>query len=259
MGRAYLVKAAKVLQSTLLGKARYLTSAAPLISERYRDIYGVDSACVLNVFPLSEAPAAPIAPRPITGDAPAVLYWFSQTVGPDRGLEEMLAVIARMKTPACLHLRGFVSEAYRNALTRIAADLGVRHPPVFLPPAEPQEMVRLSAAAHAGICMEKPVVPNRDICLTNKIFTYILAGTPALLSPTSAHKELAPSLGDSALVLPLSDPEKAAKAVDDLLGVPGALAVARAAAWRLGHERYCWDIEKAVVLGQVAAALGGRP
>lgn len=257
MARKALARATRTLQRKLLPGARFLTASAPLISAKYEEEYGVHSTVVLNVFPLGEAPREPVAPAAISEDAPAVLYWFSQTVGPDRGLEEIILAIARMKTPAVLHARGYVSEAYRTGLLALAARSGVRHPPRFLPLADPAEMVRLSAAAHAGLCAEKPTVPNHELCLANKIFTYLLAGTPVLLSPTRAHVSIAPQLGDAARVIPLQEPSKAAAVLDELLGSSQALTSARSTAWAVARSRYCWDVEKHVVLKQVSEALAG--
>jgi hypothetical protein len=255
MGSPVLAKTARLLQSRLLPGASYLTAASPLIAAEYAKAYGVRAETVLNVFPRSEAPAGPVSPPPISRDAPAVLYWFSQTAGSDRGLEEMLRVVSKMRTPAVMHLRCFVSEGYRGDLARLASDLGVRHPPRFLPPANPREMARLAAGAHAGICAERDVVPNRDLCLTNKIFTYMIAGIPTLLAPTRAHLELAPKLGSAVRVLPLDDALRSAQIVDSLLENPGEQLEARATAWRLAQTRYCWDVEKQVLLASVEAAL----
>jgi hypothetical protein len=259
MASPVLAKTARLLQSRLLPGARYLTAAAPLIAAEYGRIYGVKADTVLNVFPRSEAPGEPVAPPPISEDAPAVLYWFSQTAGSDRGLEEILRITARMRIPARLHVRSFASPAYRDSLTRLAAGLGVRHPPCFLPPADPGEMARLAAGAHAGICAEPLVVPNRDLCLANKIFTYLIAGIPTLLSPTRAHIALAGDLGSAVRVIPLAEPENAAPIVDTLLGSAPGQADSRGAAWRLAQSRYCWDVEKQVVLGKVEEALREAP
>lgn len=248
-----LAAAARVIQQALLRKARYLTAASPLIGAKYREVYAVDPKVILNVFPRSEAPPAPVAAPAPTEANPAALYWFSQTTGPGRGIEEMLGVAAHMKTPVELHLRGFASDSYRRALETLSRALGLRHPPRFLDPAAPSEMSLLCAPAHAGLCVELANVPNHDLCLANKIFTYLLGGIPVLLSSTQAHTELAPKLGAAALLLDLADPVASAARIDALFSVPGALDDARSAAWRQAQERYCWDREKQTLLSLVGA------
>jgi len=211
-----------------------------------------------NVFPLDQAPPAPVPPPPISEEQPAVCYWFSQTVGPGRGLEEMIAVAGRLRTPVELHFRGQVAAGYAAFLAQRAAAAGLRRPLRFLPTASPDEMARLAAGAHLGLSLEQSSPLNRDLCLTNKIFVYLLAGIPQLLTPTQAQRRLAPELGAAALICDLTRPD-AAGALDQLLGDPARLAAGRRAAWALGHGAYCWDHEKLRLLAAVQAVLPLAP
>lgn len=247
--------ATEILQRRLLPKAAFLTAASPLIAEKYSEVYGVHPTVLLNVFPRQEAPKAPLDPGPISAERPARFYWFSLTIGPGRGLEAAVAVLGRLRTPAELHLRGVVSADYRQRLEQVAKSAGLARPLQFLPPAPPREMIQLSAPYHFGLSTEERQPLNRDICLSNKIFTYLAAGVPQLLSHTSAQARLAPELGEAALLVDLADPDSAATRLDQLLGNAPGLAAARAAAWRLGQERFCWDVEQEGFLAGVATAL----
>ena len=42
---------------------------------------------------------------------------------------------------------------------------------------------------------------NRDICLTNKLFTYVLAGLPQIMTSTRAQGRIANDLGDAAQIV----------------------------------------------------------
>lgn len=246
-----------VLTHGLPGCALF-TTAAPLMADRYAAAYGRRPVVLLNTFPLAEAPAAPVAAAPSGTGRPARLYWFSQTVGPGRGLEQMVAVLGRMGTPAELHLRGFVSDAYRGELQARARAAGCPERIVFLPPGPPREMVRLAAGMDLGLALEQSSPPNRDLCLTNKVFAYLLAGVPQLLSPTSAQTALAPELGRAALLADPGATAETAALLDRWLGDPAGVAVARKTAWDLGRRRYCWDIEQQTLLSAVAA-IGTEP
>lgn len=239
----------------LLPDARVVTCAAPLIGEAFGAIRRQPPVCVLNVFPLAQAPAAPVAPAAVSADRPAVLYWFSQTIGPGRGLEAVIDTMGRMRVPAELHLRGFVDDDYRRRLLAHAATAGAR-PPVFLPPASADAMVRLAAGAHLGLSLEQTQPPNRDLCLTNKIFTYVLAGLPQLLTPTRAQRALAPELGEAALLL-AGDPGLDAATIDTWLGDPKRQAPARDRAWTLGRTRFNWDREQTILLDALTPHLPG--
>src|SRR5690606_3633175 len=93
------------IERTLLPKCDLLTCAAPLIGKAYRSRYGIEMATILNVFPLSEMPTESLQSRE---EKEPSIYWFSQTIGPERGLEEFLAGIGSAKSPISLQLRGFV-------------------------------------------------------------------------------------------------------------------------------------------------------
>jgi hypothetical protein len=79
----------RALEGHFLPQCAHLTAASPLIAEPYQKDYGVMMTPILNVFPLSEAPCEPAEPSSRRGRLPS-LYWFSQTIGPGRGLEEIV-------------------------------------------------------------------------------------------------------------------------------------------------------------------------
>lgn len=248
--------ARRILQARLLPGCALFTAASPLIARAYRENYGVQALPLLNVFPLAEGPAAPVDPGPVSADRPARFYWFSQTVGPGRGLEAVVAILGHMATPVELQLRGFVAAAYRQELNRRAADAGLRRPIQFLEPGSPADMVRLAAHADLGLSTEESHPLNRDLCLTNKIFVYLLAGIPQLLSTTAAQSALAPDLGAAALLADLRRPAEAAGRLDAFLADPAGVARARRQAWDLGRERYNWDREKDAFVRAVGTLLG---
>ncbi len=250
------VATARILQAHLLPACTHLTAAAPLIARQYERVYGVKMRTVLNVFPRSEAPVAPVDPGPISEQRPARFYWFSQTIGAGRGLDAVVAAMARMRTPAELHLRGMVSPSFATQLTYLASKVGLQRPIQFLPVAPAAEMARLAASADLGLSCEESQPLNRDLCLTNKIFTYLLAGIPQLLSATSAQKALAPELGAAALLEDISDPVRTAQQLDAFFTDSVRVAAAHRTAWDLAQTRYCWDVEQKYFLGSIKAILG---
>lgn len=226
-----------------LGRAKLLTAAAPLIAEEYARCHGVRMEVVLNVFPLRDAPEEPVSVRRISAADPARLYWFSQTIGPGRGLERMLAVMTRMRTRARLELRGSVATGYADHLRALSEGAGLVKAVEFLPSASPDEMVRLAAGADLGLSIEESQPRNRDLCLTNKVFVYLLAGIPQVLSRTTAQVAFAQELGAAGLVMDLEQTDITARRLDDFLQDEPRVRAARAMAWKLARERYCWEVE----------------
>jgi len=253
---ARLMAMVRVVEGAWLPRCRHLSAAAPLIGDAYAALYEVERpVTVLNVFPLDMAPAQ--APSPRQPGASLRAYWFSQTVGLDRGLQPFLHAMARTTARVELEIRGDDPWGHGETLRALARELGIADRVRLLPVAPPQEMVRLAAAYDLGLSLETDVSENRRLCLTNKIFTYLLAGVPVLLSDTPAQRALAPDLGDAAALVSLSDPTAIAAALDRLAA---RLDGARAEALRLGRERYNWEIEQRALLASVEAAFsrGGR-
>jgi len=243
------------LERALLAGCSHLTAASPLIADAYERRYGKRPATVLNVFPLSEAPADLVSTPYQKGEGPPTLYWFSQTIGPGRGLEAVVAAMGRMRVSAVLHLLGIPADGYRQRLEAHAADSGVRGRIIWHAPAAPGEMVRRAAGFDLGLALELTEPVNRALCLTNKVFTYLLAGVPVVLSRTPAQQWLAGELGDAGLLIDLTAPAVVAERLDATLGDREQFAAQRAAAWRLGRERFNWDAEQSVFL----ASVGGLP
>jgi hypothetical protein len=247
-----------VLQSRYLPGCRPLTCAAPLIGQKYREVYHVEATTLLNVFPLSQSPPRPAPPKDVTEGNPAVFYWFSQTIGPGRGLEEIIKTMGLMRTPAELHLRGFVSPGYGETLQAAARAAGLERPIRFLEPGSPNEMARLAASADMGLSVEHSVPLNKDICLANKIFVYILAGIPQLLSSTTAQRMLAADLSDAAILADMSRLKETAAQLDSFFSDPARVTRARSSAWNLGRTRFNWDFEKESLIRLVNGILPPR-
>jgi len=124
--------------------------------------------------------------------------------------------------------------------------------------AAPDEMVTLAMPYDLGLSLETDATESRRLCLTNKIFTYLLAGIPVMMTDTPAQSALASDLGDAGALVSLADPESMAQALDRLAGSPGLLSKAKAAALRLGRQRYNWDVEKQALLDSVKRAFAQR-
>jgi hypothetical protein len=247
--------ARELIERTYLPRCRHLTAAAPLIADALRARYGVEVVSVLNVFPRKEAPESPCDPPSLAGHGPPTLYWFSQTIGSGRGLETVIDAMGRMRTPVHLYLRGNPARGYAEVLQNLAARAGLDGRVHVEAPAEPALMARLAAPHDIGLALELNEPPHRAICLTNKAFTYLLAGVPALLSHTPAQDRLAGELGAAALPADLTDPAGLAASLDAYFADPARQREARQAAWRLGQDRFNWDVEQHAFLASVRRAL----
>jgi len=159
--------------------------------------------------------------------------------------------MGQMRGRVTLSLRGSDFLGYSVKLKALAADAGVADAVHFLPSAPPDDMARLAAHHDVGLASELCTPPNHAIALSNKIFIYLLAGIPVLLSDTPAQRRISIDLGDAARLINLTDPASIAGALELWADDADALAAAQSAAWRLGQTRFNWDIEKQQLLHKV--------
>ena len=236
----------------------YVTAAAPGIAEAYAEAYGIQRPqVVLNAFPLGHASARP-TPRGSAQPGPS-LYWFSQTIGADRGLECAVRAIGLAKLRPHLYLRGTPAAGYAEELSCLARKAGADGRVHILPPDVPDKMEKLAAVHDVGLVAETGYNASRRLCLTNKLFSFLLAGIPPLMSDTPAHRAFAAEAGVTDLLYPIDDPMALAALIDRLLGDANGLAASRTQAWRLGQERYNWERERRALLAAVTHAPLARP
>jgi glycosyltransferase involved in cell wall biosynthesis len=248
----------RAVERRYLPGCAYVTAASPGIAEAYAEAYGVERPrVVLNTFPLVRAAPAP-TPRGSALPGPSI-YWFSQTIGPERGIECAVRAIGRAAVRPHLYLRGTPAAGFTATLLELARDAGAAGRVHFLPPDRPDSMEELAAAYDVGLCSETGHTTGRRLCLTNKVFTFLLAGIPPLLSDTPAQCRLAAEAGLSDLVYARGNPAVLAERIDRLLGDPTRLAAARAQAWRLGQERYNWERERSTLLACVRGQTYAEP
>ncbi len=176
-------KICSYLEDKYLPAASYLTASSPLIAEKYALLYNRPVTAVLNAFP--KAPAFPIVQNT---NKPLKLFWFSQTVGPGRGLELVINAIGQTKAICELHLLGQPVNGYKQELSQLAQEAGIANYNLyFYEPVKASQLFNVAAQFDVGLASETGTCLNRDISLTNKLFTYIQCGLAVAASNTSAQ------------------------------------------------------------------------
>ena len=159
-----------------------------------------------------------------------------------------------------LHLRGRWQDGYEPRLRRLASDAGVASERIVShPPANPDAMVSLAADMDIGLALEPPVSRNNDILWSNKAFTCLLGGTPVVLSRTTGQSAAGPAVWRRRRDLCPRRRRELAIALERWTMNPRALSQARSLAWRLGDERYNWEVEAPRFLSIVSEVLERRP
>jgi glycosyltransferase involved in cell wall biosynthesis len=245
------VRLLRAAESFALYHAAYVSVTSQSMADALHNAYGGQRSLVVrNTFPLQ---ANPRSARPAGAGSPR-LVWFSQTVGPGRGLESFLASWTRTARPSSLTLLGDVRPGYREQLLALVTP-DRRSNLQFLPPVAPDELPAKLAEFDVGLALEATVPRSRDVTITNKILQYLNAGLAVLATRTAGQREVMRAAPDCGLEIDLADAEKTRSQLDDLLVNPAHLAQMQAEARRAAEREFCWKMDAPRLLGAVAHAL----
>jgi hypothetical protein len=215
--------------------AAFITAGSTAIADACGARFGRRPVPVHNVFPL---PAH--APSPARRDGPLRLYWFSQTIGPFRGLEEAVQAAGRADVPCELHLRGDAVPGYAATLQTQAATAAPRLRLFVHAPAPPESMVDACRDYDVGLATEQAHIPNRALALTNKALTYPLAGLGVAFTDTPGQRQLAHDAGEGAIVYGPGDVDRLADGLARWATDATELRRAKEASWEAARRRWHW-------------------
>jgi peptidoglycan/LPS O-acetylase OafA/YrhL/glycosyltransferase involved in cell wall biosynthesis len=162
----------------------YITASSPLIANQYASLYNRPVTSILNVFPKT-------ADTRITDNrsTPLKLFWFSQTIGPKRGLETIIDAMALTQPTVELHLLGNPSAGYQQELLQLAQNNNLEKGRIiFYPPIKASAIFNMAAQFDIGLASETGFCLNNNIALSNKLFTYIQSGLALVTSATPAQQ-----------------------------------------------------------------------
>jgi len=239
-------------EKRLLQQACYATTTSEALAEGLFTRYGGQRPQVItNSFPL---PALPTHRERDEEDLPSFM-WFSQTIGPGRGLEAFLAAYARMTQPSRLTLLGQVGDDYRQHLLALLP-APLRHRIRFQGLVSPEELLDVIAQHDIGLALEESTPPNKDLTISNKILQYLGAGLAVVATPTRGQCEVLSREKLAGILLEdFGDAQATAAALDALLADGDRLCLRQQAARRLAETHYCWELEAPRLLELVERAL----
>lgn len=253
--RSVEAQLAEHFERQILPCCDYVTAAAPLIAERYAVRYNIPTpTTILNVFPLSDRPKSFRASE--AGGA-LTLYWFSQTIGADRGLEDVVRAAGALREhPIVINVQGVWQPGYEERLRRLAAEQRLRpEQVVHLPPSNPEALVRAAGAYDVGLALEPGRDENNAIALSNKLFTYFLAGSAVCATSTRGQRSVVTEAQGAGFCYEPGDVDSLAAQLRRWCVDKEALNAARRRAWDYGTRKFNWDLEKVKFLAVVERVL----
>lgn len=232
-------------ETAALNKGVFCVTTSQVMAQKLSDIYsGTLPKVIYNVFP---SPA--IAKTATSFSQPLKLFWFSQTIGEGRGLEQFIQLLRHIKPCMELHLLGSVSNAYRKTLSELMPG---QHNLYFHDTVPPHQLAQKIASFDIGLALELDTPQNRNYTITNKFFQYIQSGLPVIASETAGQQEAFEKFRPGFM---LSQQPTASEItqLNEWLNTPEALQIAKAKAIA-ASKVYNWENESKKLLNIIKTA-----
>ncbi|MHA6249250.1 glycosyltransferase family protein [Pontibacter sp. CAU 1760] len=243
----------KYLENKYFPKLDYFSVASPLIGEIYQKLFPQLKPLILNnafsVYLIKNPPEK----QTLT----LKLFWFSQTIGKNRGIENVILAMGKLAgNSVSFTMLGNITAEMKNYLLSIASRASLHKDQIiFYPAVAEQDIFEIASKCDVGIGSEVPHCLNREYCLTNKIFTYLLAGNALVLSNTLAQKRFLKDFPSLGFTYKSEDSNSLANILRQYIENPNLLALHQKNARKLALEKLNWETESKKFLNTVKEVL----
>jgi glycosyltransferase involved in cell wall biosynthesis len=237
------------LETEVLPAAVHATTTSHALATALAGAYGIPKPVVIyNGDPV----VPPGEPPPLEG--PLRMIWFSQTVGLDRGLGDILAVLPRLLGDWELEIRGRASPDIFGWLKKCLSAT-VRSHVHMEPPVPPDRLMDVIARHDLGLALDPPLCLNRDLTVPNKQVQYLQAGLSVLSADTSGAREVQSAFPEVVYLYPPGQPSLLAERINELIHNRRTLIERRGAIQRAANERFGYERQAPRLLESVERAL----
>ena len=246
------------LEGHLLRQGTGATCPSQAMSVALGRAYGCPPPVVVyNAFPWSDRETLDGAVKDRRDRTIPSVHWYSQTLGPGRGLEDLFASLRHVEAAAEIHLRGRPAAGFERWLDSLIT--AAWRPRVFVHGLVSNEELLSRIAEHdIGFAGEMTFCRSRELTITNKILQYLLGGLAVIASDTLGQREVAAQAPDAVLLYPSGDAPALAGRLNKLLSSPAEMSRTKAAALRAAEDVFCWERQEPALLGNARRAVGAR-
>ena len=224
------------IESSILPKLKYFYTVNRSIADIYQKKYHVDVKVIRNL-PECKKEELPVVDIPGVLSRKIILY--QGTLNMARGIELAIRAMAHLKD-AVLVLAG--DGPNRENLEELTESLDLKEKLIFLGRKLPAELAGITAQADLGISFEQKQGMNYFYALPNKIFDYIHAEIPVLVSPFPEMNAVVKEYGVGE-VLESFEPEGIAAQINQMLNDREKHEL-----WKKNLEKaakeLCWRVEE---------------
>ena len=207
---------AATIERLLIGRCDAVITVSDGIAERLQQRYGLDRlpTVVRNVPDLRPPGEAPdLREQMGIGDAPLVLHQGAVAEG--RGGGNLVRAVARLDSAHLLFLGA--DGAFAEGLRELGGGEGLDGRLHFHPPVRLAELLSYTAQADVGVSLLEDTCENHRLALPNKLFEYLAADLPVVVSDLPEMRRLVTERGVG-WVTDSGDPADIARVLSEAIG-----------------------------------------
>jgi glycosyltransferase involved in cell wall biosynthesis len=209
--RASLRKgASRLTERLLIRRADAVITVNQPISQELNRIYGVNPVVVMNCQEYQPTARSEVLRQELGIPAEYRVAIYAGSWTGERGLEQLVAS-AQYLDRVVIVLMG--SDRLQGSLQRLARDLQVEDRVRFRKPVPPQDIHRYVASADVGVMPTQATTLSYYYGSGNKLFHYITAGIPALVSNHPEKRRIVETYGVGT-VFDETDPKDIARRIN---------------------------------------------
>jgi len=174
----------KKAEAYALMYGKYVTCPSKSMSLALSKMYDTNSdlKVIYNSFPVKQLS------NELKKKIPNSLVWFSQTIGPNRGIEQFLLALHKLYIPVNIHFIGNCTNEFKNELLGIVQ--GTPHQIEVHTLLTHDELMDSLQKFEIGLALELDFPLNRKYTVSNKILTYLQLNLHVFASSTDGQIEL---------------------------------------------------------------------
>lgn len=226
------------IEKLLLPSLTNCYTVSSSIASAYRNIYGINMNVIRNL-PYRLAGVKPVPGT--SSDGKVIIYQGSLNIG--RGLELAIRAVALMNNVRLVIVgTGDIDRDLRQMVREMKLNDRV----IFEGRKTPDQLLYYTLKADAGISLEQPQGLNYIYSLPNKLFDYIQAGLPVIVSDLPEMAAVVREYG-AGIVTGADDPEKLASEISTFLNNDKLIESIRHNLVKAAEE-LCWEREEKKLL-----------
>jgi glycosyltransferase involved in cell wall biosynthesis len=237
------------LEEEVLKRSVHTTTTSTAMAEALQVAYGCAKPRVIY----NSLPSVRIAGCGFH-DGPVRLTWFSQTLGKDRGLQDIFGALPLLQGDWTFELRAHVSSEMREWVqSQVPSSLRSRVN--IEPKVPPDELSSAVAKNDIGLAPEQPSCRNKVLTVSNKMFQYLQSGLLVAASDTLGQREVLNAFPQGGRLYFPGDPDSLARVLNSWLLDPLQIRGSKDLVSREANERFGYELQAQRLLESVSRAL----